>query len=362
MEKADVFLEAIELKKLTDQQLHHKMVCTSQKEREISAQMISMVVEAAKRRFYLDLKFGTLYDYMTIGLKYSAGSAQRRISAARIIEEAPEVKVQILNGSLTLSKLAQVEKFFRNEEKNDNLLSLDQKKTVLQRLENKSSREADRTLLQMSSAPEQLRPEKIKPMNAEFTQVTLNANSEFMDLLEESRGLLGHQLPGASMAEVLAEMMRLGLIQLKKKKFKVRAADERVSVETAKSTFKQVQETKAKESETAEVVSNVSSSLNTSNVGGKDDSKYISNHVKRAVYERDHGRCVVLNPRTGQLCGSRAFPEFDHFPIPRAKGGPSTVSNLRLSCRACNRLHAVQAYGKARVLKHMESSKNQLIR
>jgi hypothetical protein len=111
MENTEVFLEAIELKKLTDQQLHHKMVYTSQQEREITAQMISMVAEAAKRRFYLDLGFGTLYDYMTIELKYSAGSAQRRISAARIMEEAPEVKTQILTGSLTLSKLAQVEKF-----------------------------------------------------------------------------------------------------------------------------------------------------------------------------------------------------------------------------------------------------------
>jgi hypothetical protein len=349
MEKADVFLEANELKKLSDQQLHHKMVCTSQREREISAQMISMVAEAAKRRFYLDLDFGTLYDYMTIGLKYSAGAAQRRISAARITEEVPEVKAQILNGSLTLSKLAQVEKFFRNEEKNDNSLSLDEKKTVLQQLENKSSREADRTLLQMSSAPEQLQPEKIKPMNAEFTQVTLNANTEFMDLLEESRGLLGHQLPCASMAEVLAEMMRLGLVQLKKKKFKVRAGDE----PTAGLASKQAQETKAKESGTVEVVSNTS---NGSNVGSDADSGYIPNHVKRAVSKRDQDRCVVPNPRTGKPCGNRGFIEFDHFPVVRAKGGPSTVSNLRLSCRACNRLHAVRSYGRAHVIKHMGPS------
>jgi hypothetical protein len=382
MENTEVFLEAIELKKLNDQQLHNKMVWTSQRERELSAQMISMVAEAAKRRFYLDLGFGTLHEYMTIGLKYSAGSAQRRISAARIMEEAPEVKAQILNGSLTLSKLAQVERFFRNEEMNDNSLSLDEKKTVLQQLENKSSREADRTLLQMSSAPEQLQPEKIKPMSAGFTQVTLNANSEFMDLLEESRGLLGHQLPGASMAEVLAEMMRLGLIQLKKKRFKVKADDidsdtwgkasqlpsaqisrtvsERVSAATAEAVSKQVQETKAKESETAVVVSNVSinsngyNHSNHSDVGNSVDSGYIPHHVKRDVYERDQGRCVVLNPRTSKPCGKRGFLEFDHFPIPRAKGGPSTVSNLRLSCRACNRLHAVQVYGRAHVVKQIE--------
>src|SRR4051812_15253063 len=98
MEKTKVFLESIELKQLTDQQLHHKMICTSQREREIAAQMISMTAEAAKRRFYLDLGFGTLFDYMTIGLHYSAAAAQRRISAARITEEVPEVKAQILDG------------------------------------------------------------------------------------------------------------------------------------------------------------------------------------------------------------------------------------------------------------------------
>ena len=218
MEQTKAFIDSVELKQLTDQQLHHKMVFTSQKEREITAQMISMIAEAAKRRFFLDLGFGTLFDYMTIGLHYSPAAAQRRISAARITEEVPEVKSQILDGSLTLSTLAQAEKFFRNEQKNDHALNLDEKKTVLQKLENKSSREAERTLLEMSSAPEELQPEKTKPINAEFTQVTLNANSEFMALLEESRGLLGHQMPDASIAEVLAEMMKLGLSELKKEK------------------------------------------------------------------------------------------------------------------------------------------------
>ena len=347
MEKTEVFLEGVELRQLTDQQLHHKMVCTSQKEREITAQMISMIAEAVKRRFYLDLGFGTLFDYMTIGLHYSAAAAQRRISAARITEEVPEVKAQILDGSLTLSALAQAEKFFRNEQKNDNTLNLDEKKTVLQQLENKSSREAEKTLLQMSSAPEQLQPEKIKPMSAKLTQITFNANSEFMALLDESRGLLGHQMPGASIGEVLTEMMRLGLSELKKKRFKI------------KSTVEPVQEPKQKETKTVEVTSHVGSKAASS---VSHESEYIPNEVKRAVYQRDQGRCVVLNPRTGKPCESRAFLEYDHFPIPRAKGGPSTAENLRLSCRTCNRLHAVQSYGKAHVLKHMESPKTQFIR
>jgi hypothetical protein len=338
MEKSDVAMQKTELKTLTDQELHQEMVCTSQKEREVTAFMINMISEAAKRRFYLDLGFGTLFDYLTLGLHYSSAGAQRRISAARVAEELPEVKAQILDGSLTLSTLAQAEKFFRNEKKQDHPLELDQKKSVLQRLANKSSREVEKTLLQMSSAPEQLQPEKIKPMSAELTQITLNANSEFMALLEESRGLLGHQMPGASIAEVLAEMMKLGLGQLKKKKFKIKASTEPLQEA-------QLQEVKAEEK---------NSDVGSETASVEPQKESISNAVKRAVYMRDRGRCVVVNPRTGKPCGAQAFLEYDHHPIPRAKGGSSTVSNLRLTCRACNRLHAVHSYGREHVLKHLE--------
>lgn len=347
MQKTEIILENSELKKLTDQQLHHKMVTTSQKERELTTQMISMIGEAAKRRFYLDLGFGTLFDYMTIGLLYSPAAAQRRISAARITAEVPEVKAKILDGSLTLSTLAQAEKFFRNEQKNDHRLNLDEKKTVLHQLENKSSREAEKTLLQMSSTPEKLQPEKIKPISPEFTQITLNANSEFMALLEEARGLLGHQIPDASTAEVLAEMMKLGLRELKKKKFKLKATPEPSNVAPEPSNV-------AKEKETEENVSAVGSKATSTT---SQDSDHIPNEVKRAVFQRDQARCTVPNPRTGKPCGSQRQLEFDHFPIPRAQGGPSTASNLRMSCRSCNQLHAVQVYGRSTVLKHLESSR-----
>src|SRR5690242_11832231 len=103
-----------ELKNLSDQQLHQTMLMSSEEERELTAQMISMIEETSRRKFYLDLGFESLFDYLTIGLKYSAASAMRRISAARIAEEIPEIKEHVLDGSLSLSNLAQAEKFFRH--------------------------------------------------------------------------------------------------------------------------------------------------------------------------------------------------------------------------------------------------------
>jgi hypothetical protein len=65
--------------------------------------------------------------------------------------------------------------------------------------------------------------------------------------------------------------------------------------------------------------------------------------IRRAVWERDHGRCtfVALN---GTRCASRRFLEFDHVE-PVARGGRTTVEGLRLRCRTHNQYEAEKIFG-----------------
>jgi hypothetical protein len=72
--------------------------------------------------------------------------------------------------------------------------------------------------------------------------------------------------------------------------------------------------------------------------------RYIPAAVRRAVWERDGGRCTYVDA-TGQRCRERACLEFDHID-PYARGGSSAVSNLRLACRSHNGLAAEQAFGR----------------
>lgn len=56
-------------------------------------------------------------------------------------------------------------------------------------------------------------------------------------------------------------------------------------------------------------------------------SRHIPDEVKRAVYQRDGGKCV--------RCSATEYLEFDHI-IPFTKGGASSVNNVQLLCRKCN--------------------------
>ena len=68
----------------------------------------------------------------------------------------------------------------------------------------------------------------------------------------------------------------------------------------------------------------------------------IPENVKRAVWQRDQGRCVgwVTDPAGNEVqCGSQSDLEYDHI-IPVSKGGSNTERNIQLLCERCNRLKA----------------------
>ncbi len=54
----------------------------------------------------------------------------------------------------------------------------------------------------------------------------------------------------------------------------------------------------------------------------------IPSELRRAVFERDGGRCVE--------CGSNFDLQYDHV-LPVALGGATTLKNLQLLCAECNR-------------------------
>jgi 5-methylcytosine-specific restriction endonuclease McrA len=71
----------------------------------------------------------------------------------------------------------------------------------------------------------------------------------------------------------------------------------------------------------------------------------IPNHVRRAVWKRDRSQCAFLSA-DGRRCTARSGLEIDHV-LPVARGGQSTVDNLRLLCWAHNQHVAERTFGAA---------------
>jgi 5-methylcytosine-specific restriction endonuclease McrA len=65
--------------------------------------------------------------------------------------------------------------------------------------------------------------------------------------------------------------------------------------------------------------------------------------VKRAVRKRDQDRCTFVG-ENGHRCESRRFLEYDHA-VPIARGGQSTVDNVRIRCRSHNGFEADRVFG-----------------
>jgi len=83
----------------------------------------------------------------------------------------------------------------------------------------------------------------------------------------------------------------------------------------------------------------------------KTDTRYIPKGVKQQVWKKYNGKCAFVGA-DNRRCNSDYNLQFDHYPIPYARGGRSTTKNLRLLCARHNRFTAEQVYGEQCVKKH----------
>jgi HNH endonuclease len=142
------------------------------------------------------------------------------------------------------------------------------------------------------------------PLAPKKVAFQFTGDEETGELYEDVRALMSHEIPSGEMALVFKRTLEIAKAQLAKRKF---AATDRPghSRESA-------------------------------------DPRYVPAAVKRAVSERDERRCTFVS-ESGKRC-ERGSLEYDHIE-PIARGGQSTVENVRLLCRAHNQHAAERTYG-----------------
>jgi 5-methylcytosine-specific restriction endonuclease McrA len=334
------------LKHLTDNELHSSNVAAASRERMTTIEVLWHLRENNRRMLYAKMGYKDLKEYCVKELKYSEGSAWKRISAMKSLVEVPEIEEKIESGSLNLTQLSMARTHFREVKANAK-----EKKEILLNLENQSTRMTERILAESKSddfIPKEIVKEKAVKGNK--LEVTLILDEELQKELDEIQVLMGKPF---SKLELLKMMTKEKLASLRKKN----------TPRTKQSEFLKKQDAlKAKRLVPEELNSTNSGPSNLSisqerkaqSAGSKTASKsrYISRFTLREIKQRDQRQCQYRDPKTHRQCEAKFFLQNEHI-IPFAKGGTNEISNLQQLCPAHNRLRAVEQYGINKMKKYL---------
>jgi 5-methylcytosine-specific restriction endonuclease McrA len=161
----------------------------------------------------------------------------------------------------------------------------------------------------------------VEPLAPSRYKVQFTASAELRDKLERLQALLRAEIPDGDLGAVIDRAVTQTLERLEARRY-ARTRAPRTSMAGA-----------------------VASGSATSRPDIPTPARRIPAAVRRAVFERDGGRCRYRD-ETGRRCTERHRLEYHHV-HPFAMGGDHGVGNLRLMCRSHNLHLAERDYGRA---------------
>lgn len=194
------------LKHLSDLSLLTNTEKLAREERELLTQVLHHLREIERRRLFSSQGYKSLFDYCVKKLGYSEAEALRRIRAMRLMAEIPEIEVKIESGTLTLTNISAAQNLFRREPKTP-----EQKVEVLKQIENASTREAEKTILALSTDPVALRPDTVRLVSYSKIEYRFVADEALAARLAQVKGLLAHKGVGDEMGKLVAYLCEIAL-------------------------------------------------------------------------------------------------------------------------------------------------------
>ena len=319
------------LSKLPDHALRQDLAAAAAHDRGATADLLSHIAEFDARRLYLPAGYPSMHLYCVHELRMSEDSALKRCRAARAGREFPAVFEAVSDGRLHLSAVVMLATHLTRENAKDLLAAATHKTKaeialllaerfprtdVPESLRSETAspvthgRSTEPTVENaLSPAPGQVDPPPTRPVVAPLSpgrfELRATLDQEAHDLLRYAKSLLGHAIPSGDLTMILKRALK----QL------VEAEEKRVFAACARTRPRR----------------------------GAPKGRYVPAEVRRSVWVRDGGQCTFTS-ESGRRCPSSDRLEFDHVQ-PVARGGESTVANLRLCCRAHNQYQAERTFG-----------------
>src|SRR6185295_1888876 len=103
------------LKSLADDELLAGLASVVKRRHQITAEFLAYLAELDERGLFLDLGFGSLFEYCVEALGLCESTAGRHIAAARVCRNHPEVFAMVASGALHASALSLLRKHVTSE-------------------------------------------------------------------------------------------------------------------------------------------------------------------------------------------------------------------------------------------------------
>ncbi len=301
------------------------------RERMTTAELLAHLAEVDARKLFVPLACTSMHAYCVRELGFSEDEAFKRIQVARAGREFPPIFEMLANGALSFTAALKLaphltpanadellrEASGRTKEEIARLLAQRfPRRDVPAFVKPLGATQSGNELVpepvdtsnrvQAPGPADCAAPSRTTPLAPERFALQVTISGDTRRKLERARELLSHAIPDKNVAQVLDRALDALIAQHEKRRC---AATERPGRRTS---------------------------------DGK--SRDVPAEVKRAVWARDESRCTFVGTN-GERCDSRTRLELDHV-TPIAKGGASTVGNLRLRCRAHNQYEAERTLGE----------------
>jgi hypothetical protein len=319
------------------------------------------------RRGWEVLGYSNLFAFLTSELGLTPAPTSWRLEAARLLQRFPELIEPLRQGRLCLTTLGELSRVLTEEnraavlprflgissrEAKEVVAELQPRlappmRTVIRPLSTDRTAEAAQVLapqapaapadtdsrslwapkVEPPAAPAAPRRDEVDPLTAGLSRLSTTVSRRFLQKLKAAREGLGHAIPGATTEQVLEAALDL----LLEKQARARGMVKRPRA--------------ARPTLNGTAIPTPTPTATEPPAHRRDGPRAaIPAAVRRAVWQRDGGRCSWPLDGGGS-CGSTHQLELDHV-VPWAEWGGETHENLRVVCRAHNRLAARQAFGE----------------
>jgi hypothetical protein len=363
------------LTSIPDDELLRRLAELLGQSRRVESDLVAHVGEVDSRRLYAREASPSMFAYCTEVLHLSEAEAYLRIAAARASREHPVLLEMLADGRLHLTGIAKLAPHLTRENR----------ETLLQAAAGKSKRQIEELIAELFPRPDapavirklpsagphpelgralaataglELRPEavasggvhvdraessstrlgpdgvaptglepgaalssaarpaRIEPLAPGRYKVQFTASAELREKLERLQALRRGFVPDGDLAAIIEEAVTEKLERLEARRFARTKAPRKALADG---------QTRA-------------------------GSRHVPAAVRRAVHERDGGRCRYVDEQ-GRRCTAREGLEFHHR-HPFGHGGDHSVGNIALICRLHNSYLAEVDYGREAMERH----------